>query len=50
MAPKKSEPPRGSVSASEQKSFPSMVGFRYFSLCSSLPNSLMHSPTMETSE
>ena len=47
VAPKKSEPPRGSVSASAEIRSPLSSGFRNFSFCSSVPKEWRAWPTIE---
>ena len=46
LAPKKSEPPRGSVNASATVILPASTGFSQRSFCSAVPNTLIASPTM----
>jgi hypothetical protein len=46
VAPKKSLPPRGSVSPSAEIISARRIGPRYVSFCSSVPKRLRASPTM----
>jgi len=50
VVPKKSEPPRGSVSASATASSPLRMAGSQRAFCSGVPNWAMASPTIDGSE